>query len=580
MDMVLTETSSVHDKIITMAFDILTPSRQGNLGLFSSQRGIDHVDLAELFSLNTEGKNLAKKNSGKFYTREVVAIPLIQKALASVRFDAHKTIKIVDPFCGDGRLLSWMLSRLNNTKAEIELHFWDYDSTAVFCAENKLKKVAEESNLIVSLHPRRVDTFAEFFNGWEESFDLVITNPPWEVVKPDPKELSQIAEGVSRDSYVRSLKEFSGRLSRDFPLSRPAKAYGGWGVNLARVGTEVAIRLTRNSGVVAVVAPASILADQNSLSLREWIFSNSYLKEVDSYPAELKLFEGVDQPFVTFVLERNKKRGKLTINSHKKIGSPSSVVVPDLDALLKTTEGILPISIASTSEQINVLSSFNELTPLVDLEKSEGLWMGRELDETNHTSWLSLNGEHRFVKGRDISRFSLLSGTEVFVNEKVLGKSLPRSVNQHRIVWRDVSRPSQKRRVIAALLPPGHITGNSLGVLTLKSPNINKLHAILALVSSVVFEFQLRAYLATGHVSGGVMKKVKIPKWDEDLIHRLSRLAQRRLKGEQDSEVVMEIQVAKSYGLNKDQFTAILGAFPKFSLQERQELLKSELWAQ
>lgn len=553
--------------------------RQDTLGLFKESGLINHVELAEEFSIQVDGKNLAQKNSGKFYTPESIAAPLISQALAAAKLKNRKgTIRIIDPFCGDGRLIKWMLPHLQKFNLDFEIYLWDYDGDAVLQASSQVKNLAQQLGLRLKVHAKKADSFSEFFGNWDHTFDLVITNPPWEIVKPDPKDLEHVGK-EKKIEYIASLKEFSNRLLRDFPLSKPAKSYGGWGVNLARVGTELSVRLAKSGGVAAIVAPSTIFADQNSSELRKWLFSSNYIQDINVYPAELKLFAGVDQPSVSFILLRDKQQKKLNVSNYHNLAKPVSHQLENVDALLRSTDYVFPISIASSPSHLEILSTFSVFSKLSDLEAHQNVWLGRELDETNHQSWLSRQGKYRFVKGRDIDRFNMTGASEVFVNEEMLGGSLPMSINYHRIVWRDVSRPTQKRRVIATMVPPGYVTGNSLGVMHIKSSQSEEgLATLLGLISSFVFEFQLRAYLATAHVSAGVMKKIRIPTWNKSFVDRTSKLVAKRMSGVASDEYQLEVDIAKAYGLNRNQFSEVLNAFPKVSEMEREALLSTNLW--
>lgn len=551
--------------------------KQGRLGLFDENSLIEHVEIAEKVSEKLSGKHIAQKNSGKFYTPKEIALPLIDQVIKASNLNTRTGIvSIIDPFCGDGRLLSWLLSRVSNKNINLEVHLWDYDKDAVDFAYSELLKLSENSKGKIKIYSKKVDAFSEFFNDNQGVYDIVITNPPWEVVKPDSGELSKIFDQKTKDLYINSLKDFSLRLSNNFPLSQPSKTYGGWGVNLARVGTELAIRLTKEGGITALVTPSSIFADQNSCEIRKWIFEHNNLSSLNIFPAEFKLFKNVDQPSVSFILKRSETQEELQISNYL---NKEDIIVKDVRGLLEKTDYILPISIASSLNQLELLSSLSHFPQFCELAETDQIWIGRELDETNHKSWLSTEGQYRFVKGRNVDRFLLGNESGMFINQSALKCVVPASANYHRVAWRDVARPTQKRRVIATMIPPGYVTGNSLGVLYVPDePNQNKLKALLGLISSFVFEFQLRAHLATAHVSAGVMKKMRIPEWNKKLEVEISNLVHNRLEGDPVSEAKMEIFIAKSYGLNRNQFADMLSAFPKITPEEKSYLLDNKAW--
>ena len=109
------------------------------------------------------------------------------------------------------------------------------------------------------------------------------------------------------------------------------------------------------------------------------------------------------------------------------------------------------MNICSVSlEVLQKLGKFNIDWSLMEKDEKEGLWAGREIDETGSKGWLlPENGRPWFIKGKMIDRFSIRES-----DFHSIGKELwvaPASANQEKIIWRDVSRSNQKRRMIAQL---------------------------------------------------------------------------------------------------------------------------------
>ena len=148
------------------------------------------------------------------------------------------------------------------------------------------------------------------------------------------------------------------------------------------------------------------------------------------------------------------------------------------------------------------------------------------------------------------------------------------------LAWRDVSRPSQKRRMQAALIREGTVTGNSLGVALFRAGSHDLLPVLLAVLNSIVVEIQVRAQLATAHVSQGILRRCAVP-WvafeDMNYIKQLSSLVNARLSDPM-LESALEISVARSYGIKRDEFAELLGSFSKISEAEKSTLLSREIW--
>ena len=103
-----------------------------------------------------------------------------------------------------------------------------------------------------------------------------------------------------------AIENYDSFMKEEFSISQPAKKFGKWGTNLARCGTEVALRLIKNGGICGIVSPASLLNDQVSERLRVWIFENFKVVNVSYYPAELKLFGISDISSITMVVKGGK----------------------------------------------------------------------------------------------------------------------------------------------------------------------------------------------------------------------------------------------------------------------------------
>ncbi len=544
--------------------------------------GLNHLEIARNY-FDQSKKSLIKKSTGKFYTPIEIGKPLAKSVLKHFSLPKKTSISVIDPFCGDGRLVIWLLEALKEQNlCHLNITLWDYDEFAVNQAKENVKKVADKFGLSFSVNSKRVDTFTEFLkDNYENSFDIVITNPPWDVVKPDKLELKHL-DNQAHTEYVVSLKQFSNRLLNDYPTSKPSQMYGGWGVNLARVGSEIAFRLAKNGGVIGLVSPASLLADQNSVSLREWMFQNNHNKEINYFPAESRLFDGVDVASISLVTIKGALQDGILLNSFDKYAnniSQEELEIP-LD-FLRSIDYKIPISFGSKSRNVDQLLKFQKLPSFEELENLElgGLWSGRELDETNHTSWITNIGRYPFVKGRMIDRFVSLKSSDMYIGESKIS-DIPKSANTYRIVWRDVSRPTQKRRIIATIIPPNYVTGNSLGVAYFKNDhNLSKLFALLGIMSSLVFEFQVRSLLATSHISLGVLRKTHIPNFsDKKFVDKISKLVKDRINGNEDAEKAIEVLVALSYGCTKENFSNIINAFPKLDETYKDELISSKLW--
>ena len=531
--------------------------------------------LAAHAQMRVGGKALVARANGRFYTPEFLAERLGEVLLDEAPSFADCEVRVVDPFCGDGRLIAAFLRASASSPkfcgAWFHISLWDNDAAAVALARERVAACAAKLQLRVEIDAESGDTFLRDGAG---EFDLLLTNPPWEALKPDRREIEQLTP-EARAAYVAALRDYDERLARRLPQSQPEKKFSGWGTNLSRCGLELSIRLLRPGGWCGIILPSSLFSDQVSARFRRWLFHAAALRRLLAYPAEARLFDGVDQTCAAAIFERTSDAEFSPLlsrfDAERRLIGESRVELsrPELERLGYA----VPLDLAA--DEMRFLLRLSPLPRLDDLcgDEPDALWLGREWDETGYQRFTAAVGTVPFVKGRAVSRYAVLDSFTEFVSDA--SRALPVSVAHARLTWRDVSRRSQVRRMIATLLPAGCVTGNSLHVGYFKDGDTDKLHALLGIINSLPFEFQLRSKLGTGHVSLGSVREVRVPRFDDShTLHRLSALTRRVLDCEAGAEAALEVAVALAYGLAREEFIMLLGYFDRLPEDFRAEMLR------
>jgi Alw26I/Eco31I/Esp3I family type II restriction m6 adenine DNA methyltransferase len=538
--------------------------------------GVRHLAIAARAGARPD---LARRLTGRFYTPGEIAVPLAAAAVRALRGGARAA---GDPFCGDGRLvLAWLEVAAGEDGADLRalrrVVLWDRDGEAVAAAGPRVRAALDALGLRrCAVDARAGDTF-ERAAAEAGTLDLVLTNPPWELLKPDARDGLRAAG--ARGAYARSLRAYAAEVAAAFPgaASLAGKARAGYGVNLARAGALAALRLLAPGGVLAAVLPASLLADQASAPFRQALLAGASVERVEWYPAEAKPFEGVDQPFVTCVARAGAATARLRLVRRRAdlgVEDEREVAVRDPAAPLALSVG------GAVAEVVERLARAHP--PLAWLEEHPGarLRLGRELDETRIAEAFAPRGEGvPFLKGRHVFPWEVRRADDPRIDPRL--RALPASVREPRLAWRDVSRPTQRRRMHVAPVPDGAVTGNSLGIARfMAGPRARHLHALLAVLNGLALEVQVRALLATAHVSQGVLRRCAVPEaafTRGDAAPRLAALARERLRGAGDPHAV-EVELARAFGLSREAFAVVLDAFPKLGAAEREALLARERW--
>ena len=520
-----------------------------------------------------------KKASGRYYTSRLVGSRLIRVVTKTLGTIAQKgeTVRVVDPFGGDGRLLDWLITSWwgqAQSPLRWNVTIWDLNDHGFPPARERFQRIAA-MGVDINADFKRVDSFREACH-YEGAFDIVLTNPPWELLKPDRRELDRLPKALHRN-YIEKMRSYDHWIAKQYPRSQPQQKFAGWGTNLSRTGLEVCLHLTRKGGLVGAVLPASILADHQSWRLRKHLLVDHAVLDFAYYPAEAKQYGKADVSSITMVLKHSGPTSPcVPILTHgvKNIGKQTTISLDQKH--LEQVDYVLPVAFGTGA--MDLLASLASRLPKwhqLESAPESPLWAGRELDETGSAGWLqdSIRELPPFIKGRMIERYRIRCEPNKGVARSGWGP--PPSTAYARIAWRDVSRSNQKRRMIATLIPPNWVAGNSLGVAYFRSGNEVALRALLAVMNSTVFEFQLRAYLATGHVSLSSLRKVALPSFER--LRRetfLAELVSTVLNGDSCSDASIDAYVAKRlYHLRLEEYSTVLSFFQKITESERTAFL-------
>lgn len=508
---------------------------------------------------------LLRRAAGRYYTPECIGRPMARALASLIRNRPADGMRLVDPFGGDGRLLVWLLQEAvaHLQGASVTIEVWDLDGPGVAKAVRSLEDEAERLGIDAFVTGRVANSFA-FATQANEQFDVVVTNPPWERLKPDPRDLDAL-DKLDRDSYIAAIREADTRLESAWPLSQPTRKWGGWGTNLSRVGIEVAHWICRPNGAVGVVTPSSFLADSTSVPLRQAFLMESRLREVAFYPAEMRAFEGADVDSATIVATKAPPAGQ-AFKLHQVDRFSQESTQGDIHLTMRwLTEHDWAVPVTVPPAALQVIESLADLPRLGDAHlEGKPFRLGRELDESGHRQWTATHGRVPFVKGRDID-FMQVSDPSLFLSDPARAGSQP-SRGFSRVIWRDVTRPSQPRRLVPAVLEPGPVTGNSVGVGWLPTEQSHTWAAATAgLMASVISETQARALLATNHMSKSVVAKLRLPTdWTRHST-RLEALSESVRAQEPAALIHLEVAVSRLFQLELEEWNAMADAVPGVS---------------
>jgi hypothetical protein len=435
-----------------------------------------------------------------------------------------------------------LLSEFNRLGIKFEEAGWDKEKEA----EGKPKKRNVTYKDIEELQPFHWGF--EFDKVLQErgGFDAIITNPPWEIFKPNSKEFfEEYSDLVTKKKMtLHAFEKAQKELLKDkeireawllylsgFPhvnaFYRSAPQYknqistvngkkAGSDINLYKLFTEQCFNLLRNGGQCGIVVSSGVYTDLGAKQLREMLVSKSKVTGLFCFENRKQIFENVDSRF-KFVVLTFEKGGTTT-------HFPGAFMRHDVEELEQfPQQGAVDISVELMRRLSPDSLSVVEFKDILDLqivekmlsfpllgESLDGAWKVELHREFHMTDDAHLFRESTFknavplYEGKMIWQFShTLSGPRYWIDVElgrnaILGKE--RDLKQrlgyekYRLAHRSIASNTNERTFVCTVIPPC-FTGNSLNV----ADNLDgKTQVVCAgLLNSFVVDWLLRQKVTT-----------------------------------------------------------------------------------
>jgi len=348
--------------------------------------------------------------------------------------------------------------------------------------------------------------------GKQGGFDVILTNPPWEVFKPQAKEFfAEYSDIVTKN--IMTIKDFEKEQSKllknrevreawleylsRFPhvslYYRTSPQYSnqismvdgkkaGTDINLYKLFLERCFRLLKTGGRCGILVPTSIYSDLGSKGLREMLFSQAQVDVLFGLSNEKFLFEGVDHRFkiCLLVFERGGATESFTaafrINPREAISverldwflsAPSEHLTLTWDLVRKLSPGSFSVLELKNKVDSSVVVKLSKL-PLLGKE-AVGEWslrLIREFDMTNDSHLFKTSPDSKrlpLYEGKMIHQFMATWGApkywldEADARLALLGREADTGqeldYERYRLGFRDIARSTDERTMIIAMLP-------------------------------------------------------------------------------------------------------------------------------
>lgn len=191
-------------------------------------------------------------------------------------------------------------------------------------------------------------------------FDIILTNPPWEIFKPQDKEflapydarvsknkmsiedLEEIRATLLKQKDIRdALLEYESRFPYQSAWFRAAPEYAhqsvkvngrktGSDINLYKLFVERCFHLLRPGGHCGIVIPSGIYTDLGATGLRDLLFTKTRIEGLFGFENRKTIFEDVDSrfKFVVLTFEKNETPRLQQARERNASAPPDDLIAP------------------------------------------------------------------------------------------------------------------------------------------------------------------------------------------------------------------------------------------------------------
>lgn len=473
-----------------------------------------------------------------------------------------------------------LLGEFKSLEIKFEAATWD----TVENEPGKSKKRAVTIEDLHKLHPFHWGyEFDEIINA-RGGFDAIITNPPWEIFKPNGKEFFEEYSNLvtKKTMTIHEFERQQAKLLQDADIRKAWLGYlstyphqsaffraapqyknqisivngkkAGSDINLYKLFTEQCFNLLRPGGECGIVIPSGIYTDLGTKQLREMLFAETQVTSLFGFENRKEVFEGVHRSFKFVVLTFEK--GSETKQF------PAAFMRHDVKELERfPQEGAIDMSMdlirRLSPDSLSVMEFKNDLDvriaekmlrfPLLG-EQIEGTWnlcLTAEFHMTNDSHLFKTEpgtGRLPLYEGKMIWHFNHhFADARYWIDEKKGRKALLGSevdtgkkldYQYYRLGFRDVASSTNERSAISAIVPKNVFAGNTLPLIIpteKQAPDAHELLLLLAVFNSFLFDWMIRNKI-TSHLNMFYVYQMPVPRLSKKddaaqlLVNRAARL--------------------------------------------------------
>lgn len=553
---------------------------------------LDPISVIQLIGLihqkNKEAIKIAKtderKHLGIYYTDFDIAKKITEEAF---NFQINKkdllTLKFLEPCSGIGIFVLSFIDHVFSIITDLNKKNAQKIIDNVFCADIDkeaiilLKKIIPayinfKYNLKINIKDNNFYSGNALFDvrngeifkkdlkkifGVKNGFDIVITNPPYKLLKENSNKYS-----ASINPNQINIKDLVG-----FIKSQKIYKYNEGTLNYYKIFIEEIIEnYTHTESKIGLLIPITLLNDRQSEKIRKRLINNYTFSKIYIIPEKNDFFPDISQAFCFFALNKTCNGSALEINPevicHKDFNKRS---IRLKIGTIKDISESAPI-IIEEERGWSVLKKINEhprVKSFSDINNLRG-----ELDLTLDKAFITeQKTNHPLVRGNNITEFNF-DLSNLYVNEnfilKLNGKK--EHVSSDRLVCQQVSNLHGNKRLKFTKVPANVILGNSCNYICKKenlfeNQNVS-LDYLLGILNSLLLDWRFKITNSNNHISNYEIAELPIAVPNNNQKIKIEKLVKKIRKNKNDADIArLNVEVFKLYQLTKDEIKFILSRY-------------------
>ena len=371
-------------------------------------------------------------------------------------------------------------------------------------------------------------------------------------------------------------------------------------LDLYKLFTEKVYTLLKAGGVSGMVMPSGIYTDLGAKGLRTMLFDKCKIESLYGFENRRPvIFPAVDSRYKPIVIVFKKGSKTLSFSAgfyihgeegmKKALKSPTNISVEFIKKANPLSWNIIEIK---TPLDYSIVSKMLKYPHLND--QIAGTWnvsISRGFDMTNDANLFAKYGVGvPMLEGKNMHQYTKTwqeaPKPRYSVKENDITTNVPAEKvynNNYWLAYRLVARSNDNRTMISTVIPPGYVCGNSLAIVKTDN-NLKALCFLCGVLNSFVLDYLLRQKVSA-NVNMFYFLELPVPRLDsgqqfEAIAKKVAQLVAttdefRALKAEfgvlssvtteTDRATVqakIDAQVAKLYGITKEELAHILAQFP------------------